>query len=102
MISESLNVSKLVRVFVARALKGVGFENFELRPAVECLVGQPKGSYVVPFWAFSGFLIRNFSILPKKELHRRVWVGMCVEAWCSCSYKDSTVKTIPAEKAQPR
>ena len=36
----------------------------------------PKGSYVVPFWVCYGFLVRNYNILPKKELHRRVWVDV--------------------------
>ena len=35
----------------------------------------PKGSYVVPFWVCYGFLVRDDNILPKKELHRMVWVG---------------------------
>ena len=35
----------------------------------------PKGSYVVPFWVCYGFfLVRDYNILPKKELHRRVWL----------------------------
>ena len=34
----------------------------------------PKGSNVVPFWVCYGFWGRNDNILPKKELHRRVWV----------------------------
>ena len=37
--------------------------------------GLPKGSYVVPFWVCYVFLIGDCNILPKKELHRRVWVG---------------------------
>ena len=39
--------------------------------------GLPKGSYVVPFWVC---YVRDFNILPKKELHRRVWVGSRVLA----------------------
>ena len=42
------------------------------------LQGLPRGSYVVPFWVCYGFLVRDYNILPKKELHRRVWVGMQV------------------------
>ena len=34
----------------------------------------PNGSNVVPFWVCYGFWVRNYNILPKKELHRRVWV----------------------------
>ena len=34
----------------------------------------PKGSNVVPFWVCYGFWVRDYNILPKKELHRRVWV----------------------------
>ena len=33
---------------------------------------SPKGSNVVPFWVCYGFLVRDYNILPKKELHRRV------------------------------
>ena len=36
----------------------------------------PKGSNVVPFWVCYGFLVWDQNILPKKELHRRVWVCM--------------------------
>ena len=36
--------------------------------------GLPKGSNLVPFWVYDGFLVRDDNILPKKELHRRVWV----------------------------
>ena len=39
----------------------------------------PKGSYVVLFWVCYGFLVREYNILPKKELHRRVWVGCRVQ-----------------------
>ena len=35
----------------------------------------PKGSYGVPFWVSSGVLVRDYNMQPKKELHRRVWVG---------------------------
>ena len=35
----------------------------------------PKGSNVVPFGVCYGFLVRDYNILPRKELHRRVWVG---------------------------
>ena len=38
----------------------------------------PKGSNVVPFWVCYGFWVRDYNILPKKELHRRVWVGFWV------------------------
>ena len=38
------------------------------------MLGLPKGSYVVPFWVCYCFLVRDYSILPKNELHRRVWV----------------------------
>ena len=38
------------------------------------LVAIPKGSNVVPFWYVMVFLVRDYNILPKKELHRRVWV----------------------------
>ena len=42
--------------------------------AVTCRVfGLPKGSYVVPFWVCYGFLVRDYNIVPKKELHRRVF-----------------------------
>ena len=34
----------------------------------------PKGSDVVPCFLFYGFLVRDYYIRPKKELHRRVWV----------------------------
>ena len=34
-----------------------------------------KGSYVVPFWVCYVFLVRDYNVLPQKELHRRVWVG---------------------------
>ena len=34
----------------------------------------PKGSNVVPFWVCYGFLVRDYNILSKKELRRRVWV----------------------------
>ena len=43
----------------------------------------PKRSYVVPFWVCYGFLVRDYSILPKKELHRRLWVGPLKEL-CMC------------------
>ena len=33
----------------------------------------PNGSNVVPFWVSYVFLVRDDNILPKKELHRRVW-----------------------------
>ena len=36
--------------------------------------GLPKGSNVVPFWDLYGFWVRDYNILPKKELHWRVWV----------------------------
>ena len=36
----------------------------------------PTGSYVAPFWVWYGFLVRDYTILPKKELeplvHRRL------------------------------
>ena len=38
----------------------------------------PKSSNVVPFGVCYGFLVRDCNILPKKELHRRVWVGFTV------------------------
>ena len=54
-------------------------------------VALPKGSNVVPYWVCYGFLLRDYNILPKKELHRRVWVvsfvlvrvfrGVKVEHW---------------------
>ena len=34
----------------------------------------PKGSHVGLFGDWEGLLLRDYSILPKKELHRRVWV----------------------------
>ena len=39
------------------------------------LKGLPKGSNVVLFWVCYGFWVRDYNRLPKKELHRRVWVG---------------------------
>ena len=41
----------------------------------------PKGSNVVPFWVCYGFGVRDYNILPEKELHRRVWV----EPRCLCA-----------------
>ena len=38
----------------------------------------PKGSNVVPFWVCYDVLVRDYNGLPKKELHRRVWVGFSV------------------------
>ena len=38
-------------------------------------LGSTKGSYVVAFWVCYGFFARDWNIIPKKELHRRVWVG---------------------------
>ena len=32
------------------------------------------GANVVPFWVCVDFWVRDYNILPKKELHRRVWV----------------------------
>ena len=40
----------------------------------------PKGSNVVPFWVWYGFGVRDDNILPKKELHRRVWVNSSSDA----------------------
>ena len=34
----------------------------------------PKGSNVVVFGFVMGFWVRDYNILPKKELHWRVWV----------------------------
>ena len=34
-----------------------------------------KGSNVVPFWVCYGFLVKDYNVPPKKELHRRVWVA---------------------------
>ena len=45
-----------------------------LEKNAERLKGLCKGSYVVPFGVCYGFLVRDYSILPKKELHKRVWV----------------------------
>ena len=36
----------------------------------------PRGSNVVPFWVCYVFLERDCNLLPKKELHGRVWVGL--------------------------
>ena len=44
-------------------------------PSVPGLHFLPKGSNVVPFGVCYGFVVRDYTILPKKELHRRVWVG---------------------------
>ena len=46
--------------------------------AVETL---PTGSYVVPFWVCYNFLVRDFYILPKKELHFRFWVRISSKLW---------------------
>ena len=35
----------------------------------------PKGSNVVPFWVCYGFWVRDYNILPKKELHWSPWVN---------------------------
>ena len=39
-------------------------------------LGLPKGSNVVPFWVCYGFGVDDYNIVPKKELHRRVCVGL--------------------------
>ena len=39
--------------------------------------GLPKGSNVVPFRVCYGFWVKDYNRLPKKELHRRVWVELC-------------------------
>ena len=39
----------------------------------------PKGSYVVLIGVCYGFWVREFDIVPKKELHRRVCMGMYVD-----------------------
>ena len=57
----------------AHGVAGLGFKGSGFR-----VWGLPKGSYVVPFWVCYGsamvFLVTDYNILPKKELHRRVWV----------------------------
>ena len=39
----------------------------------------PKGPNVVPFWVCYGFWVRDYNILPKKELHRRVWLNPMIQ-----------------------
>ena len=43
---------------------------------VRTVKSLPKGSYVAPLWVCYGSLVRDSSILLKKEIHRRVWVGL--------------------------
>ena len=43
-------------------MQGLGFK----------VQGLPKGCYVVPFWVCYGSVVMDYTILPKKELHRRV------------------------------
>ena len=40
--------------------------------------GRPlsKGSYVVDSWVCYVFWVRGCNVLPKKELHGRVWVNL--------------------------
>ena len=40
-----------------------------------CAARLPKGSCVVLFGVCYGFWAGDYNILPKKELHRRVWVA---------------------------
>ena len=47
--------------------------SYRCRPST--LKPLPKGSNVVPFWVCYGFSVRDSNIVPKKELHRRVWVN---------------------------
>ena len=35
----------------------------------------PKGSNVVPFWVCYGFGVKDYNMLPKKELHWSPWVN---------------------------
>ena len=43
-----------------------------------------KGSNVVPFWVCYGFWVRDYNIVPKKELHWSPWVGVLwfLGLWC--------------------
>ena len=46
----------------------------------------PKGSNVVPFWLLTYFLLRDYNILPKKELLLSLWVAT---PWASPPYRSS-------------
>ena len=35
----------------------------------------PKGSYAVPLWVCYVFLVKDYNLLHKRELHRRFWVA---------------------------
>ena len=39
---------------------------------------KPKGSYVVPFWVCYSVFVRDYNLLPQKELYWRFWVGFKV------------------------
>ena len=41
----------------------------------------PKGSHVLPFGVCYGFWVREYDLVPKKELLRRVWV---MTIWIFC------------------
>ena len=44
----------------------------------------PKGCYVVPFGLLC-FLVRDYHIQPRKELHRRFWVTIQASIFLACS-----------------
>ena len=52
----------------------------------------PKGSNVVPFCVCYGFWVRDYNILPQKELHSRVWVGILRNASVIYKNKEATVR----------
>ena len=36
---------------------------------------RPRGSNVVPFWLWLIYLLKDYNILPRKELHLSLWVA---------------------------
>ena len=44
--------------------------------AADYSMGSMQALQCVSFWGLLGFLVWDCHILPKKELHRRVWVEM--------------------------
>ena len=59
----------------SRAEGGVAFGLLLQLPMIATEHPKPKGSNVVPCWVCYGFSARDCNILPKKELHRRVWLN---------------------------
>ena len=74
----------------------VGFCTWQKKVVSQVVVLCPwlsKGSNVVPFWACHGSWVRDYSLLPKKELHRRFWVTVSIDFCKLKSIADSGLRS---------